>query len=112
MISYCWKQQKQIKAIYALLVKAGYTVWLDIHDMRKGDSQSILNTIAKAVDDADIVLVAVSRAYSQSGNCRLEGEYAHNQQKEIMFMIFEEDYTKPTGWLGLLIGSNLWYAFH
>ena len=50
---------------------------------------STRNTFA-AIDEADIVLVAVSREYRDSANCRLEAEYAHTQNKRIVFMMMQE----------------------
>ena len=65
--------------------------------------------MSSAIDEADVVLVAVSREYRDSANCRLEAEYAHTQGKRIVFMMMQEDFTKPTGWLGMLVGAKLWH---
>ncbi len=75
-------------------------------------------------------MIALSREYKESTNCRLEAEYAFQQKKPIVFIkpqvscvcllyvlvhgIREEishtqkDY-KPTGWLGLMLGEKLYY---
>ena len=71
----------------------------------------VLEAMSAGVDQADILLVCVSREYSQSPNCRLEAEYAHLQGKRILFLMMQEDFTKPTGWLGILQGAALWHNF-
>ena len=57
-----------------------------------------------------MVLVVVSREYKGSANCRLEAEYAHTQGKRIVNMMTQEDFTKPSWWLGMLVGSKLRHA--
>lgn len=49
-------------------------------------------------------------ADKESANCRLEAQYAMQQQKEMVPILLEEGY-KPTGWLGMLLGVRLWYGF-
>ena len=72
---------------------------------------NVLEAMSSAIDEADVVLVAVSREYRDSANCRLEAEYAHTRKKKVMFMMMQEDFTSLTGWLGMLIGAKLWYPF-
>ena len=63
------------------------------------------------------MVIFVSRAYKESANCRLEANYAHSCAKDglkLIYVMCEEDYTtvsseRITGWLGLLIGQELWY---
>jgi|EP01046_Picozoa_sp_COSAG06_P043662 hypothetical protein len=35
--------------------------------------------MSDAIDNADVMLYAVSQLYKESGNCRLEANYAHQQ---------------------------------
>ena len=73
--------------------------------------------MADAIDNASCVVIFVSRAYKESANCRLEANYAHSCAKDglkLLYVMCEEDYTtvsseRITGWLGLLIGQELWY---
>jgi hypothetical protein len=110
MISYCWAQQDMIKQVYQCLQDEGFDVWLDIHKMAAGSRQGgVLDAMSEAIDEAEVVLVAVSREYKDSANCRLEAEYAHIQGKRIVYMMTQEDFTKPSGWLGMLVGSKLWH---
>ena len=54
--------------------------------------------MSDAVDNAEVMLYAVSEKYKESGNCRLEASYAHQQQVEMIPLLLQEGY-KPTGWL-------------
>jgi hypothetical protein len=108
MISYCWEQQETVKQVYTKLkASQHFDIWLDIYDMAQCGGGT-LEAMSAGVDQADILVVCVSRAYSQSANCRLEAEYAHTQNKPMIFVMMQEDFTKPTGWLGLLVGAKLW----
>ena len=110
MISYAWKQQEKVKSVYKELTDAKYEVWLDIHDMAKsGSGKGILEAMSDGIDRADVMLICVSKEYSKSSNCRLEAEYAHMQNKPILYLMMEEGYEKPVGWLGMLLGQKLWY---
>jgi hypothetical protein len=112
MISYCWAQQAAVKELYQCLVDHGFDVWLDIHEMAKDSKDcSVLGAMSTAIDEADAVLVAVSREYRDSANCRLEAEYAHVKKKRVVFMMMQEDFTTPSGWLGMMIGAKLWHNF-
>ena len=44
-------------------------------------------------------------------DCRLEAQYAHQQDVDIIPLMMEKGY-KPTGWLGLIIGTRLYFDFH
>ena len=44
----------------------GYKVWMDIDEM----GGSTLESMAKAVENASVVLVCVSQKYKESPNCR------------------------------------------
>ena len=137
MISYCWAQvasyccvrvvikstyfhllfclfflqQLKIKEVHECLVKLGFDVWLDMYDMSTTGGGNLLEAMSAAIDNADVVLIAVSREYRDSANCRLEAEDAHTRKKKTMFLMMQEDFTSPSGWLGMLIGAKLWYPF-
>ena len=80
MISYSWANQEAVIVIKLWLESEGYNVWLDV-DMMCG---STLETMAKAVEDAECFVMAVSDAYKNSPNCRAEAEYAFQQHKFIV----------------------------
>ena len=57
--------------------------------------------MSDAVDSAAVMLYAVSAKYKESGNCRLEANYAHQQEVDMIPLMVQEDY-KAKGWLGLV----------
>ena len=40
--------------------------------------------MSDAIDNAEVMLYAVSEAYKESGNCRLEANYAHQQDVDMI----------------------------
>ncbi|KAL3855661.1 hypothetical protein ACJMK2_014868 [Sinanodonta woodiana] len=105
MISYNWDNQAEVKKIYSFL-KEYYYVWLDIIEMK----DSTLQAMASGVEAAHVVLVCMSQKYKDSPNCRLEAEYAHKLNKNIIPLKMERRY-EPDGWLGILTGTQLYYEF-
>ena len=85
----------------------GALQWLDLDSM-KG---STIDSMSNAVDEAAIVLYGVSQLYKESANCRLEANYAHQQQVDLVPLMMEEGYA-PNGWLGMLMGTRVYYSFH
>jgi hypothetical protein len=55
------------------------------------------------------MLLTVSLAYKESSNCRLEFNYAHQLGLPWIPLMMERDY-QAKGWLGLLLGTRLWYG--
>ena len=72
---------------------------------------STVEAMSAAVEDAAVVVYGISIAYKESVNCRLEAQYAMQQEKEMLPLLLEEGY-KPSGWLGMLLGVRLWYGFY
>ena len=66
MISYQWDHQPTMLEVKQNLQGAGFNVWLDLDKM----GGSILETMARAIENASVVLVAVSQKYQNSPNCR------------------------------------------
>ena len=60
--------------------------------------------MALAVEKAAVMLVGVSVGYKESTNCRLEAQYAFQQQKEMVPLMLQEGY-RANGWLGMLLGE-------
>ena len=52
----------------------------------------------------------ISQAYKESPNCRLEAQYAYQQQLDMVPLMLEEEY-RANGWLGMLLGVRLYYKF-
>ena len=106
MLSYNWGHQNVIKRINTALKARGYTVWVDIEQM-KG---STVEAMADAVEQAAVVCYGISNAYKESPNCRMEAQYAHQQEKDMVPLMMEDGY-RAKGWLGMLLGVRLWYGF-
>ena len=69
-----------------------------------------MDAMSDAVEGAEVVLYGVSRGYKESANCRLEANYAHQQDVDMIPLMVQEGY-KAKGWLGLFLGTRLWYPF-
>jgi hypothetical protein len=106
MISYCWEQQEVVLRIKAALSRRGYVCWLDVEQM----SGSTVDAMADAIDHSYAVIYGISLAYKESANCRLEAMYAHQAKVKMIPMLLHENYTAK-GWLGMLLGTQLWYGF-
>ena len=107
MMSYNWDHQEVILRVVGSLQSRGYLVWIDTEQM-KG---STVDTMALAVEGSAVVLIGVSRAYKESSNCRMEAQYAFQKKKAIVPLKLTDGY-EADGWLGLLLGTSMWYAFY
>ena len=90
MLSYNWGHQDVIKRINTALKARGYvsySVWIDIEKMQG----STVEAMADAVEDAAVVCYGISQAYKESTNCRMEAQYAFQQQKDMVPLMLEED---------------------
>ena len=79
MISYQWDVQKPMIQLKNQLQAQGYKVWMDIDEM----GGSTLESMAKAVENASVVLVCVSQKYKESPNCR-SGDYKTSEVFSIL----------------------------
>jgi hypothetical protein len=107
MVSYNWDHQHVILRVVGSLQARGYLVWIDTEQM-KG---ATVDTMALAVEGSALVLIGVSRAYKESSNCRMEAQYALQKKKPLVPLMLTQGY-EADGWLGLLLGTSMWYAFH
>jgi hypothetical protein len=107
MVSYNWDHQDVIMRVVGSLQSRGYLVWVDTEQM-KG---ATVDTMALAVEGSAVVLIGVSRAYKESSNCRMEAQYALQKKKPLVPLMLVEGY-EADGWLGLLLGTSMWYGFY
>jgi DNA-binding transcriptional MerR regulator len=70
-----------------------------------------VDAMSDAVDNAEVMLSCISLAYKESANCRLEAQYGHQVEVEMLPLMMEKGFS-PTGWLGLLVGTKLYFNFH
>ena len=67
-------------------------------------------TLLEAVEDSAVMCYGISQAYKESTNCRLEAQYAFQQELDMVPLMMEEEY-RAKGWLGMLLGVRLYYQF-
>ena len=98
-----------------------------------------MDAMSDAIEGADVMLYGVSLRYKESANvraqptcclhhhaftlrltlsacvvpfqCRLEANYGHQQELDMIPLMMQKDYSAK-GWLGLILGTRLWYAIH
>ena len=107
MLSYNWGHQDVIKRINQALKARSYNIWIDIEKMQG----STVEAMADAVEGAAVMCYGISVAYKESTNCRMEAQYAFQQQADMVPLMMQEGYS-PKGWLGMLLGVRLWYGFY
>ena len=106
MLSYNQKSSHDlVTRLDAKLKTADIPTWVDYTDMPSGD---LYKGMSEGVEGAGVVLVCLSAEYKTSRSCRLEAEYSARLNKRILFVHCEVGY-QPDGWLGLLLGNNLYY---
>ena len=89
------------------LERAKYKVWIDVNEIHG----SCLDSMAKAVENAEIVLMCVTEKYRQSNNCQSEARYAFKLEKKIIPLIMQKGYHNVDGWLGFIICDKIFIDF-
>jgi hypothetical protein len=107
MISYNSSSRGICIQIKEELEKNGYKVWIDINEIHG----SSLESMAKAIETSDIILLCITEKYRQSINCQAEAQYAFKLQKHIVPLIMQEGYERVDGWLGMIIGDKIYINF-
>ena len=103
MISYNSSSRGLCIQIKEELEKSGYRVWIDINEIHG----SSLESMAKAIESSDIILLCITEKYRQSINCQAEAQYAFKLQKNIVPLNMQEGYERVDGWLGMIIGDKI-----
>ena len=102
MISYNASSRDICMKIKRSLTQVGYNVWMDINEIHGSGFESM----ARAVETSDIILMCVTEKYRQSLNCQAEAQYAFKLKKTIIPIILQNDYEHIDGWLGKLLKFN------
>jgi hypothetical protein len=105
MVSYAWSLRDEVYQI-AEELQQEFDLWIDVNNM----NGSTLDAMAGAIDDAKVIVIVMTSAYKCSVNCKLEAEYAHLKQVQLIPVLIEPGY-RPDGWLGMLLGSKLYFDF-
>jgi hypothetical protein len=107
MMSYNWGHQDTVLRVVKALQLRGYRMWVDVEQM-KG---STVDAMALAVEDSALMLIGMSRQYKESANCRMEAQYGLQKKKPFIPLKLTDDY-EADGWLGLMLGTSMWYPFY
>jgi hypothetical protein len=63
------------------------TPMLVLMTRRRACRGNTVDAMSHAVDGAEVVLFGVSLMYKESANCRLEANYAHQQEKDMIPLV-------------------------
>jgi hypothetical protein len=107
MISYSHKDKILCKQIYDELTKAGYRIWIDFDQMHG----NVMDAMAQAIEQSQIVIICMSEDYRKSNYCRAEAHYAFQRERKIVPVLLQKHY-KPDGWLLFIIGQLLYVDFN
>ncbi|KAL3892366.1 hypothetical protein ACJMK2_004577 [Sinanodonta woodiana] len=102
LISYEQSNQEMLIKIRDILKADGYVVCMN--------NDNTLEVMAKAVEEAHVILLCISRKYKHDLSCKAEAEYAFSLKKKIIPLKMERGYT-PDGWLGFLLGAKFIFDF-
>ncbi|CAF0992755.1 unnamed protein product [Rotaria sordida] len=106
MISYSHKDKIFCRQLYDELIKIGYHVWIDFDQIHG----NVIDAIAQAIEQSNIILICMSEQYRRSNYCRAEANYAFRRRTRIVPILLEEHY-QPDGWLLFLVGQLLHVDF-
>eukprot|EP00057_Strongylocentrotus_purpuratus_P012557 XP_011667031.1 PREDICTED: uncharacterized protein LOC105439571 [Strongylocentrotus purpuratus] len=107
ILSYQWDVQKEILAVNELLKANGFEVWIDVEQM----GGSTLEAMARAVENAAVVVLCFSEKYKDSPACRTEAEYTYKLRKPVVPLKMQNGYD-PNGWLGAMLGTKFYIEMY
>ena len=105
LLSYSGSTKEIVQKAKSKIQAAGLSTWMDDEN---AESASSMESVAALVDDAALVVVFYGSAFRKSVKSRMEAEYAEVKKKPILFVRAEKNY-HPDGWLGILIGSYMYF---
>lgn len=107
MISYNSQSRELCLKIKSFLESQGYKIWIDVEEIHG----SSLDSMARAIEESQFVLICVTEKYRQSLNCQSEAQYAFRLNKNIIPLIMQKGYASVNGWLGFIIGDKIFIDF-
>ena len=63
-----------------------------------------MDAMSDAIEGAEVMLYGVSLPYKESANCRLEANYAMQQELDMIPCMMQDGF-RAKGWLGLILGT-------
>ncbi|CAF1175287.1 unnamed protein product [Rotaria sordida] len=106
MISYSHNDKELCHRILNFLEKDQLRVWIDSRLMHG----ATFDAMAKAIENAEFVLICMSDAYKQSPFCEMEASYAIKRRCHIIPLVMTANY-KADGWLGVLTSALIYVDF-
>ncbi|CAF0902263.1 unnamed protein product [Adineta steineri] len=106
MISYNHSTRAVCSRISKHLKDRNYIIWIDEDNI----SGNIFGSMASAVENSFVVLMAINEQYYESRYCRLEAEYSVERNKASIPLLMQAGY-KAQGWLGIINGAKLHIDF-
>ena len=80
--NFSWNYKKDtVDRLYAYLTLKGHKIWKDDEGGLQGH---LVDGMAEAIEKSKVILVCLSEKYFTSKNCKLELEYAHEMDKQIV----------------------------
>jgi len=102
------ENHSRVATVNELLKSQGFKTWFDEDRM----VEHIYQKMAEGIDDSDIILVFISKAYMEKlnitghDNCKKEFTYAITRKKKMLPIVMEPCMRDPSQWVGNL-GVNL-----
>ncbi|EDV27437.1 hypothetical protein TrispH2_003058 [Trichoplax sp. H2] len=90
--------------IRSYLKYAGFRAFIDIDRNTNVKNEFNLKSIAKNIDESNIVVVCLSHKYKQSPYCHSQAHFAVQKKKKVIPILLQANYNLH-GWLGDLFGS-------
>lgn len=106
MISYAHNDNQLCYHILNLLERDQLRVWIDFRCTNIVTS----DTIAKAIENSEFLLICMSDAYKQNPFCEMEARYGSKCQCHIIPIVMTANY-RPDGWLRTLIATLIQIDF-
>ena len=106
MISYSHSDKELSHRLLDALEKEQLQVWIDSRLMHG----ATFDAMAKAIENAEFVLLCMSDAYKQSPFCEMEASYAVKRRCRIIPLVMTPNY-KADGWLGVLTSALIYIDF-
>lgn len=105
-ISYQWDIKDQVKLLHKKLSLLNIKAWRDDSNLR-ATNLPLSEQLAIAIKKSKIFLCFFTQKYSESKNCNLELNYAHDLGKPIIVLAIEKpDLEKLVG-MGLIISNTI-----
>jgi hypothetical protein len=88
-ISYQWGSQESVKNLYEFLKSKKYKTWMDINRLDAG-GLGLNNQLSQAIKSSRVVICCITKAYDKSENCKLEINWAKQNKKPLIILMFED----------------------